>query len=74
MSALDPMKLYTIASQLSRNQNIKICQFDKGNDAAVLNSECYFKKLDSIVNGSNKFKELHFNFHSNAFEDSKSAP
>ena len=66
--------LHNCLSKLSRNQTIKICQFDKGNGVAILNSECYFKKLDSIVNDSTKFKEINFSLGNNSLEECKSAP
>ena len=66
--------LHNCLSKLSRNQTIKICQFDKGNGVAILNSKCYFKKLDSIVNDSTKFKEINFSLGNNSLEECKSAP
>ena len=60
-------------SKLSRNQTIKICQFDKGNGVAVFNSVCYFKKLDSMVCDPTKFKEINFNLDSNLLEECKCA-
>ena len=41
--------------QLANDHNIKICKFDKGSGIAVLNSDDYFTKLDSIVNDQHKF-------------------
>ena len=39
-----------------------------------MNSECYFKKLDSIVNDPTKFKEINFSLDNNSLEECKSAP
>ena len=39
----------------------------------TLNSECYFKMLDSIANDPTKFKEINFNLDNNPLEESKSA-
>ena len=41
--------------QLANDHNIKICKFDKGSGIAILNSDDYFTKLDSIVNDQHKF-------------------
>ena len=60
-------------SIFSRNQTIKICQFDKDNGVALLNSECYCENLDSIVNEPNKFKEINFNLDNNSLEECKYA-
>ena len=65
--------LHNCFSKLSTNQTIKICQFDKDNGVAVWNSDCYFKKLDSIVNDLTKFKEINFNLDNNLLEECKSA-
>ena len=39
-----------------------------------MNSDCYFKKLDSIVNDPTKFKEINFDLDNNLLEECKSAP
>ena len=66
--------LHNCLSKLSQNQTIKICQFDKGNGVAVLNSDYYFKKSDSIVYDPTKFKKINFNPDNNPLEECKSAP
>ena len=43
---------------LSDNSYIKICRFDKGKGVAILNSNDYISKLNSIVNDKSKFKEV----------------
>ena len=39
-----------------------------------MNSDCYLKKLDSIVNEPTKFKEINYNLDNNLLEECKSAP
>ena len=41
---------------LSKDKNIKVCKFDKGNGVIILNSNDYFNKLDHIVLDDSKFK------------------
>ena len=45
-------------SKLSKNKDIKVCKFDKGTGAVILNTEEYISKLDSIVLDKSKFKEV----------------
>ena len=45
-------------SLLSRDKNIKVCNFDKGTGVVVMDSEDYFSKLDSIILDKTKFKEV----------------
>ena len=40
---------------LSHNSDIKICRFDKSKGVAILNSNDYISKLNSIVNDKSKF-------------------
>ena len=43
---------------LARDKSIKICSFDKGSGLVILNSEDYYKKLDTIVNDRSKFSVI----------------
>ena len=43
---------------LSRNKEIKICKYDKGNGVVVLDNDDYFNKLDKIVLDKEKFEEI----------------
>ena len=43
---------------LKRDNNIKVCKFDKGNGTVILDSDDYYKKLDKIVLDDTKFKEI----------------
>ena len=46
---------------LKKDQNIKICSFDKGNGIVIVNSKEYFEKLDTIVLDKSKFEEITIN-------------
>lgn len=43
---------------MSKNENIKVCRFDKGNGVVILDSDDYFDKLDNIVLDQTKFQEV----------------
>ena len=43
---------------LSKNEDIKICRYDKGNGVVVLDKGDYFKKLDKIILDKEKFEEI----------------
>jgi len=40
--------LHRTLKQLREDQDIKMCKFDKGNGVVVLNSEDYFRKLETL--------------------------
>ena len=44
---------------LSRDDSIKVCSFDKGTGVVVMSSKDYYSKLDVIVNDMSKFKKLN---------------
>ena len=44
--------------KLAQDKNIKVCKFDKGNGAVILDSEDYYKKLDKIISDKTKFQEV----------------
>ena len=46
---------------LKKDQDIKICSFDKGNGIVIVNSKEYFEKLDTIVLDKSKFEEITIN-------------
>ena len=50
--------LHRILDTLKRDNNIKVCKFDKGNGTVILDSDDYYKKLDKIVLDDTKFKEI----------------
>ena len=50
--------LHNTLYKLSKDPNIRVCKYDKGNGIAVMNTEDYFGKLDEIVNDKSKFVEL----------------
>ena len=50
--------LHSIPCKLRQNENIKICQYDKGNGVVVLNSEDYYSKLDHIIDDPTKFMKV----------------
>ena len=49
---------HATVSRLSKNNSIKICNFDKGTGVVVLNTDDYFSKLDVIVNDTTKFTKV----------------
>ena len=50
--------LHRTIMALSRNKNIKICRYDKGNGVVVLNNDDYYNKLDTIILDKDKFEEI----------------
>ena len=44
--------------QISLNDRIKVCKFDKGNGTVILNSHEYIEKLNVIINDHLKFKKV----------------
>lgn len=50
--------IHKTLKKLAMNKNIKVCKFDKGNGTVILNSEDYFKKLDSIILDESKFEKI----------------
>ena len=59
---------------MSKNKNIKICKFDKGNGLTILNTSDYFSKLDTIVNDTTKFEPINYDLNSESNERCKQAP
>ena len=43
---------------LSKDENIKICRFDKGNGVVILDAQVYKSKMESIVLNKTKFQEI----------------
>ena len=54
--------LHSTLRKLRQNENIKICQYDKGNGVVVLNSEDYYSKLDHIIDDPTKFIKVNTDF------------
>ena len=50
--------LHNTLYKLSKNRNIRVCKYDKGNGIAVMNTEDYYGKRDEIVNYKSKFVEF----------------
>ena len=50
--------LHNTPYKLSKDPNIRVCKYDKGNGIAVMNTEDYHGKLDEIVNDKSNFVEL----------------
>jgi len=46
---------------LSNDHSIKVCNFDGGKGTAILDSDDYYGKLDSILNDKTKFAEVNVN-------------
>ena len=50
--------IHNTLKKLARDKSIKVCKYDKGNGAVILDSEDYFSKLDTIVSDKSKFQEV----------------
>ena len=50
--------LHRTLKQLSRNDTIRICSFDKGVGVVVMNSNDYYDKLDDIICDESKFEKV----------------
>ena len=50
--------LHRTLKQISLNDRIKVCKFDKGNGTVILNSHEYIEKLNVIINDHLKFKKV----------------
>ena len=50
--------LHNTVYRLSKDPNIRVCKYDKGNGIAVMNTEDYYGKRDEIINDISKFVEL----------------
>ena len=50
--------LHTTLNNLSKDPNIKVCRYGKGNDVAIINTEDCHSKLDKLVKDKSKFMEL----------------
>ena len=53
--------LHKTLKNLSKENEIKICKFDKGKGIAILDSSDYYSKLDSIVLDQSKFIQINQN-------------
>ena len=53
--------LHKTLKNLSNDNAIKICKFDKGKGIAILDSSDYYSKLDSIVCDQSKFIQINQN-------------
>ena len=53
--------LHKTLKNLSKDNEIKICKFDKGKGIAILDSSDYYSKLDSIVLDQSKFIQINQN-------------
>ena len=51
--------LHSTLRKLRQNENVKICQHDKGNGVVVLNSEDYYFKLDHIIDDPTNFIKVN---------------
>ena len=51
--------LHRTLDKLQKNDNIKICKYDKGRGVAISDKEDYLGKLDSIINDSSKFEQIN---------------
>ena len=51
--------LHRTLEKLQQNDKIKICKYDKGKAAAILNNENFFGKLDPIINDLSKFERIN---------------
>ena len=51
-------KLHQTLKNLSKNDKIKIANFDKGNGIVILDSDDYVSKLDKIVSDQSKFTKI----------------
>ena len=53
--------LHKTLKNLSKDNEIKICKFDKGKGIAILDSSDYYSKLDSIALDQSKFIQINQN-------------
>ena len=50
--------LHRTLVNLSRNEKIRICSFDKGVGVVIMNADEYYSKLDNIINDVSKFEKV----------------
>lgn len=50
--------LHRTLLSLSKNKNIKICPYDKGNGIVIIDSNSYVAKVNKLLNDTSKFKKL----------------
>ena len=51
-------KFHETLEKLSKDSEIKVTNFDKGNGIVILNSDDYISKLDQIVSDTTKFEDI----------------
>ena len=51
--------LHSTLKNFGDGSRIKVCKFDKGKGAVILDSYDYYAKLDCIINDSSKFHEIN---------------
>ena len=51
-------QLHATLKRLTKNENIKVCSFDKGNRIVILDANDYHEKMNSILDDQSKFKRI----------------
>ena len=66
--------LHKTLIRLRNDKHIKLCSLDKGNGICILNTEDYYKKLDTIILDEDKFVQLEVDINATNHDVLKKAP
>ena len=66
--------MHRTLKNLSNENSIKVCRFDKGNGVAILDSKSYCEKLSLIVNDASKFSPVNFDINNQSLSTVTKAP
>ena len=68
-------QLHATSKRITKNEDIKVCSFDKGNGIVILDANDYHEKMNSILDDQSKFKRIEvsdeLNKHPTVSEESR---
>ena len=57
--------LHNTLNKIQKDDEIRICHYDKGRGVAILNKNDYYSKLDTIIEDQTKFAKVNFDAEEN---------